>query len=179
MWTQEGGKKASHCLSSPRHAWIWSGKYIIFVSCVVTILHPARPDVPVEWVASSLASYPERPGFRSQSRYRLSHCRVISSSASYSGSPWFKSRSSYTDLNLTWVSSFPPDKCWYIGLNYATTASIHILSNSLFTVIIPDYREFLIFVDWFTATGAAPAARSIRILPMNKYACWAIMFGMK
>jgi hypothetical protein len=46
------------------------------------------------------------------------------------------------------------------------------------------YREFFNFVDWFralrfTATGALPAARRIKILPKNQYACWPITFGMK
>jgi hypothetical protein len=35
------------------------------------------------------------------------------------------------------------------------------------------------FVDCFAATSAPPAARRIRILPKNQYACWPITFGMK
>jgi hypothetical protein len=46
------------------------------------------------------------------------------------------------------------------------------------------YRGFLTFVDRFTAlrytgTGAPPAARRIRILPMNQHARWPIIFGFK
>jgi hypothetical protein len=41
------------------------------------------------------------------------------------------------------------------------------------------YRKVLTFVDLFTATGASPAARRIRILPMNQYAFWMMTFGMK
>jgi hypothetical protein len=46
------------------------------------------------------------------------------------------------------------------------------------------YREVLTFVDWltavhFTATGAPPAVRCIRILPVNQYARWPITFGTK
>jgi hypothetical protein len=46
------------------------------------------------------------------------------------------------------------------------------------------YMEVLTFVDRFsalrfTAAGASPAARRIRFLPMNQYACWPITFGMK
>jgi hypothetical protein len=42
------------------------------------------------------------------------------------------------------------------------------------------YREVLTFVDRFTAlrftaTGALPGARRIRILPMTQYACWPIL----
>jgi hypothetical protein len=49
---------------------------------------------------------------------------------------------------------------------------------------VAKYREVLTFVDWFMAqrfmaTGALPAVRQIRILLMNQYACWPIMFGMK
>jgi hypothetical protein len=51
-------------------------------------------------------------------------------------------------------------------------------------VIQCDYREVLTVIDrfmaqWFTATGAPPAARRIQILPMNQYACWPITLGMK
>jgi hypothetical protein len=46
------------------------------------------------------------------------------------------------------------------------------------------YKVVLTVVDQFTAlrftaTGAPPAARQIRIFPMNQYACWPITFGMK
>jgi hypothetical protein len=46
------------------------------------------------------------------------------------------------------------------------------------------YREVLTFADRLTAlrfmaTGAPPAARRIRILPMNQYPSWPITFGMK
>jgi hypothetical protein len=46
------------------------------------------------------------------------------------------------------------------------------------------YREVLSFVNrftalHFTATGALPAVRPIRIFPMNQYACWPITFGKK
>jgi hypothetical protein len=30
----------------------------------------------------------------------------------------------------------------------------------------------------FTATGALPTAKRLRILPMNQYACWPIPLGM-
>jgi hypothetical protein len=41
------------------------------------------------------------------------------------------------------------------------------------------YREVLSFVNQFITTGALLAMRHIRILPMNQYVCWPIMFGMK
>jgi hypothetical protein len=46
------------------------------------------------------------------------------------------------------------------------------------------YKEVLTFVGrftplLFTAIGAPLAARRIRILPMNQYACCPITFGMK
>jgi hypothetical protein len=130
MWTQEGGKKKKKPRTVFRHPDVREfGPERIFYLCEL-----CRDDFTSRQtrrsgrVHSFLASYPERPGFWSQSRYRLSHCRVTSSPASYSGRPWFESRSSYTDLNLTRVSSFPPDRCWYIILNYATTASIHSLT---------------------------------------------------
>jgi hypothetical protein len=86
------------------------------------------------------------------------------------------------------------------------TTSFHILFNSLYanhltlqsellTVSLNKvpknqvtsnlhYREVITFVDWFmalcfTVTCAPPAVRRIRILPMNQYARWPIMFGMK
>jgi hypothetical protein len=45
-------------------------------------------------------------------------------------------------------------------------------------------ESFFNFVDrftalCFTATGAPPAPRCIRILPMNQHAWWPITFGMK
>jgi hypothetical protein len=49
---------------------------------------------------------------------------------------------------------------------------------------IHTYREVLTFVDQFTglrfmATDAPLAARQIRILQMNQYACWPKAFRMK
>jgi hypothetical protein len=41
------------------------------------------------------------------------------------------------------------------------------------------YREVLAFVDRFTATGAPLGKRHVRILPLNQYICWPVMFGMK
>jgi hypothetical protein len=46
------------------------------------------------------------------------------------------------------------------------------------------HREVLTSVDRFTAlrftaTGASPAERRMRILPVNQYACWPITYGMK
>jgi hypothetical protein len=51
-------------------------------------------------------------------------------------------------------------------------------------VYVYTHTEILTFVDLFTAlhftaTSAPPAARCIRILPMNNYAWWLIMFGIK
>jgi hypothetical protein len=40
------------------------------------------------------------------------------------------------------------------------------------------YREVLTFIDQFTETSTLPAARYIRILLMNQYACWLITFEM-
>jgi hypothetical protein len=39
----------------------------------------------------------------------------------------------YPDRGCLWFSSVPPGKCRDRALNYSTTASSHIISNSLFT----------------------------------------------
>jgi hypothetical protein len=42
----------------------------------------------------------------------------------------------YPDWGFSWFSSVFPGKCRDSTLNYATTASFHILFNSLFTIIL-------------------------------------------
>jgi hypothetical protein len=60
--------------------------------------------------------------------------REVTKPASYSGGIWFKSRleSSYPERDTSWHFSVPPGK-WEDSTLHATTASFHILSNSLFT----------------------------------------------
>lgn len=57
----------------------------------------------------------------------------------YSGGVRFELRPdiNYPDWILLWLSSVPPDTFQKSALHYANTASLHILSCSLFTVIRP------------------------------------------
>jgi hypothetical protein len=58
--------------------------------------------------------------------------------------------------------------------NYISLATVNSFVLNFNTPIPILYREVLIFIGQFTATGGPAAAR-----PMNQYACWPITFRMK
>jgi hypothetical protein len=59
----------------------------------------------------------------------------------------------------------------------------HFVATNFKSMIQANPSQVLIFANLLTAlhfmaTSAQPAARQIRILIMNEYACWLITFGM-